>query len=861
MASYTLLLLGFLLFKINCQAEQVYESENLKNDGKTVLIGGLFPVHATNSNGTVACGEILEDSVQRLEAMVLTINRINENSVLLPKIKLAFSLRDTCSNSTYGLEQAFQYVETRSNNFTCGSSNSDHVSVSGVVGAHFSRVSIDIANLLSLYQIPQISYISTADVLSDKTRFGYFFRTIPSNSLQARAITDVIIRFKWTFVFMLYSDDAYGSGGIERLIEHLSLHNKSTICTAAKIPLSVSASSQDYDIAIEKMSRDYVRNATVVVLFGHLEAAVGMMQALGRARMHGDYTLNNLTWIGTDSWGDSLPSEYHSIVGGILSVLPQALRDPTFDSYFTSLRPENYSANVWFNELWESMFGCSLSSNGMCKMQRENRTLNTTEYQQASQITLVSDAVLAFAHAIHNLVESRCPNSTLCDAILEDRLLGAAINGELLRQQLYNISFQGPSSNLVSFDQDGIEVGSFFIKNLQRNSMLDGTFRFEIVGTWDHELSLNFFSDIEWVTGDIPRSVCSNPCEGGNEPIPKIGIQCCWSCSTCQSEKGFSDGMSACRDCNGSMMPNSKKSGCNPIPVSYLSFSSVWSIVLLTFTIIGLITTAVILILFLVCYKHRVVKASSREVSVILLVGLVLCYIMPFFFVVLPSPAVCAIRRFGVGFSFVMCFSSLLIKTNRIYRIFNQKSLNPTKPPHFTSPLSQVIMTLILIAVQVLFTIVWLAVDHPSATISYGTNSAVLKCGYSPIIYLVVSLGYNFALLIVSTSYAFRARKVPENFNETKYIGATLYTLCIIWISLFSVYFGTIKFGTIFQATSLMIAIVLSATTTLLCIFMPKVFRLFSSLKEMLKNDTSTAAKYKENKVEIFELTHCKKIR
>ena len=87
---------------------------------------------------------------------------------------------------------------------------------------------------------------------------------------------------------------------------------------------------------------------------------------------------------------------------------------------------------------------------------------------------------------------------------------------------------------------------------------------------------------------------------------------------------------------------------------------------LLTFTIIGLITTAVILNLFLVCYKQ------SGE-SFILFVGLVRSFIMPFFFVVLPSPAVCVIRRFGVGFSFIVCFSSLLIKINRIYR-FSTKS-------------------------------------------------------------------------------------------------------------------------------------------------------------------------------------------
>ena len=102
-----------------------------------------------------------------------------------------------------------------------------------------------------------------------------------------------------------------------------------------------------------------MRNASVVVLFGHVEAAVGMMQTLGRARKQGDSTLSDLTWIGTDSWGDSLSSEYHCIVGEILSVLPQAIRDPTFDNYFTSLRHGNYLGNVWFNELWESMFGCT----------------------------------------------------------------------------------------------------------------------------------------------------------------------------------------------------------------------------------------------------------------------------------------------------------------------------------------------------------------------------------------------------------------------------------------------------------------------------------------------------------------------
>ena len=848
-----IVLLGQLHFQISCRAELVYESE-FKDDGRTVLLGGLFPMHI--SNGTGICGALYQSTVQRVESMVRTINSINDDSELLPRIKLAFIIRDTCTDPSYALQQAFQYIQTRNSNLTCISSSSDRVSVSGVIGAQFSQVSIDIANLFRLYRIPQISFISTADILGDKMRFDYFFRTVPPDSLQARAIADIIVLFNWTFVFMLYSDDVYGNGGIEALSEHLSLHNETRICVAVKISLSVTATSGEYDAAITTMSQDYVRNATVVVLFGHQDAAVGMMQALRRAHMQGDYTLSNLTWIGSDSWGNSLPSEYHSIAGTVLSFLPQARKDSTFDNYFTSLSPDNYSSNVWFNELWELKFGCSISSSKMCGMLQPNMTLNTTDFEQADHITLVSDTVLAFAHAIHDLVESRCPNSTLCDAILEERLLGKAINGELLRQQLYNISFQGPSSNIVAFSKDGTESGAYSIMNLKRNPMIEDTFTFETVGTWDHEQFFKFVSDIEWPTGGVPKSVCSDACEGGKQPIPIADRQCCWICSPCQSERGFSDGLSACQDCKESMMPDYKKSKCIPIPVSHLMLSHAWSIVLITFTILGQVATAFIFIVFLVYFKHGVVKASSRELSAILLVGLLLCYTVPFFFVAMPSPAVCAIRRVFFGLSFTVCFSALLVKTNRIYRIFNQKSLNTSKPLRFISPLSQVIITFFLIAFQVIVVIIWLVVDHPSTVIDYGTRSAELRCAVSPFVYLVASLGYNLILLLLSTYYAFLARRVPENFNEAKYINATVFTLCISWLAFISTYIGTIQFGTVFQVISLMITVISNATTTLVCIFVPRIVLLISRLIEKNSRVSSimNAEKNQRNTISLDEL-------
>ena len=46
-------------------------------------------------------------------------------------------------------------------------------------------------------------------------------------------------------------------------------------------------------------------------------------------------------------------------------------------------------------------------------------------------------------------------------------------------------------------------------------------------------------------------------------------------------------------------------------------------------------------------------------------------------------------------------------------------------------------------------------------------------------------------LITVCTVYAIKTRKVPENFNEAKFIGFTMYTTCIIWLAFVPLYFGT----------------------------------------------------------------------
>ena len=49
-----------------------------------------------------------------------------------------------------------------------------------------ARAVLQVANLLRLFKIPQVSYASTSVALSDKTRYELFARTVPPDNYQAR---------------------------------------------------------------------------------------------------------------------------------------------------------------------------------------------------------------------------------------------------------------------------------------------------------------------------------------------------------------------------------------------------------------------------------------------------------------------------------------------------------------------------------------------------------------------------------------------------------------------------------------------------------------------------------------------------
>uniref|UniRef100_A0A1B0DIM6 G-protein coupled receptors family 3 profile domain-containing protein n=1 Tax=Phlebotomus papatasi TaxID=29031 RepID=A0A1B0DIM6_PHLPP len=312
------------------------------------------------------------------------------------------------------------------------------------------------------------------------------------------------------------------------------------------------------------------------------------------------------------------------------------------------------------------------------------------------------------------------------------------------------------------------------------------------IGTWKEGLELN--SDaLKWVGGH-PRSLCSEPCPIGH--VRNYQDACCWACMLFVNND-------TCKTCEPGWAPNDTKSGCNKLTPEVIDWLSPWALVPLIFSACGIFCTLFTACVFIKYNKTPVIMASGRELCYVLLIGILTCYGMSFVVLARPTVYRCALLRVGLGLCLSICYSAIFTKTNRISRIFNRGVKS--------------------VQLQLVGSIGWLLIEQPDIReIHPFPLSSVLTCKVSTFS-LIMSLVYNMILIILCTLYAFKTRKIPENFNEAKYIGFTMYSTCIVWLAFLPIYFGTNNDYKI-QISSMCMCLSISASVALACLFTPKVY-------------------------------------
>ncbi|EYB97842.1 hypothetical protein Y032_0136g1956 [Ancylostoma ceylanicum] len=804
-----------------------------------LMLGGVFPVHTKSQNPDEPCGEIAETrGVHRVEAMLYALDQINAQKDFLRGYKLGALILDSCSNPAYALNQSLEFVRdmigsSDASDYVCSDGSDPRTrsinkkkNVVAVVGASYSSVTVQIANLLRLFRIVQVSPASTNADLSDKSRFEYFARTVPSDDYQAMAMVEIAVRFKWTYVSLVYSADEYGELGADAFKKEA---RKKGICIAIEERIQNKKESfvESIDNLVKKLQPDKKVGARVVVLFVGTEYVPELLKHTAeRMKLSAGYSKKKIIWLASESW-DRNNEKYmigHNRLAaqGALVLMLASQKVPSFDEYLLSLHPgsEKFERNKWLRELWISKYKCSFdlppeSTENRCEDARQTGD----NFHADDKVQFVIDAVYAIAHALQAMKSKVCPDDAIetswisryskkpdiCHAMQN-------IDGdEFYQKYLLKVQFQDIVGKNFRFSPQGDGPASYTIltykpKSLDKKRRVadddasDGSDYVEI-GHWSENNLTIYEDELWWGADQVPFSQCSLECRTGYRKQLIKDEQCCWACSKCDDYE-FLINETHCVACELGWWPTEDRKGCYDMSIAHLKhmrWSSLYSIVPAIFAVIGIIATLFVIVIYIIYNETPVVKASGRELSYLLLISMIMCYAMTFVLLSRPNTIVCAIKRTGIGFAFSCLYAAMLVKTNRIARIFSQASLSAQRPL-FISPLSQVVMTSMLAGVQLIGSLIWLFVVPPGSRHDYPTRDQVVLTCNVPDHHFLYSLAYDGILIIACTVYAVKTRKVPENFNETKFIGFSMYTTCVVWLSWIFFFFGT---GSDFQNLSL----------------------------------------------------------
>ncbi|KAM9481465.1 extracellular calcium-sensing receptor-like [Clarias gariepinus] len=476
-----------------------------------------------------------------------------------------------------------------------------------------------------------------------------------------------------------------------------------------------------------------------------------------------------------------------------------------------------YSDNDYGNN-GMAIFLNAAKEEGICVEYSEK--LDRNDIAELRYANNVYNAVYAIAHSLHSLL--RCTKNQGCEK-------NKTIQPWKVVNNLKKVNFTTKVGEEVWFDSSGAVAAKFDVVNWQR--AVNGEVQFKVVGYYDASLPngqqfiLNA-DEIVWAgeKREKPRSACSESCPPGTRKAAQKGRPvCCYDCIPCaEGEISNQTDSNNCKQCPGEFWSNAKRDKCVLKVIEFLLFTEVMGIVLVLFCLVGTALTVLVAVLFLIERDTPIVKANNSELSFLLLFSLTLCFLCSLTFIGRPSQWSCMLRHTVFGITFVLCISCVLGKTVVVLMAF-RATLPGSNVMKYFGPLQQRLSVLAFTLIQVLICVLWLALSppFPYKNMNYYKEKIVLECNLGSAIGFWAVLGYIGVLALFCFVLAFLARKLPDNFNEAKFITFSILIFCTVWITFIPAYVSSPgKFTVAVE----IFAMLTSSFALLFCIFTPKCF-------------------------------------
>ncbi|XP_066485782.1 vomeronasal type-2 receptor 26-like [Tiliqua scincoides] len=443
------------------------------------------------------------------------------------------------------------------------------------------------------------------------------------------------------------------------------------------------------------------------------------------------------------------------------------------------------------------------------------RVLSQNIFNGALSISCHENAVPAFKDFLHNFTPSKSLLNFLplyssdklhCYYLNETQFQKENCTGEGKLEVIYDTGMTGESFNIYNAVYAIANALHAMYMSREKGRLHKSTSQNQNVQPWQTP----------------PASRCVESCPLGHMKRDREGKQvCCYDCVSCP-EDTVSNHTGHCDPCPEDQYPNKNHNQCIPKMASFLSYQEPLGIVLVSLAVAFAVITGLVMQIFLKHWNTPIVKANNRNLTCVLLGAIFLCYLSSLLFIGKPGKVSCLLRQKAFGIIFSVAVSCVLAKTVMVFLAFMA-----TKPGNkmrkWLGPKVANSIVLCCSFIQVAICLAWLSASppFPDANRHSQIGLIILECNEGSVLMFYCVLGYMGFLAIISFALAFFARKLPDAFNEAKFITFSMLVFCSVWISFLPVYLSTKGKTTVAVEV---FAILASTLGLLACIFFPKCY-------------------------------------
>ncbi|XP_072163931.1 uncharacterized protein [Diadema setosum] len=782
------------------------ECETPENLGATYMrIPGDFDIPAVlwlseeGAPANLTCGATRYTETMAIQIIKYALDQINNNSKILPGIKLGLTVIDSCGQFLVAARQLTAVM---------GSTTLDLPATGpmiGVLGPVREYLQGHVASdVTSPFKIPTIGFTpASPSVFSDEGPYpaSSLVSTAPSYDQEARAVVDVLVHMGWHHVLFVYSHSYYGHAGNTTFNEAAVANG---ICVRESIGIDLDSPQAIHDDIVTTI-RNY--NISVVVAFVESGDARALLTAEKTLPKAGPTSVDKITWVGSDKW---FTDPEVDVTQGLEDIARGAI---VVTNYIVDLQPlKNHLSNLdlekemdknhWLRNyvVDELAEGCSSSQ---CV---KDVDLGKQGRLPAYTATLIN-AVHVLAQALHNKIQITCGNGEYVEHeykraayVLKPINETAPLCSEFYDLHYHHILYAIKSAYVES----GAGGRPFWFENRQ------GPAEYSIINFQGDGITGSFVPIGEYVSGQLTmddrRIYLYNPDADKLIPAPAV-------CETRVEDP------TSCPVID--VQP--------PSSWSWNQGAEAWVVVVLIVAAVGGLVALASIPIFVSHRKSSQIKRANPFLMCMVALGVILMYLNNVWYMVVPGESSCGMQRWMTSFSYAVVYAALATKAVA-YSNVCKKFSNST----FTTQPVQILLFFTLLITEVVLVTEWLILDPASGVEMFEVDGlgcsayAGIACDHSNSS-TVLSMVYVYILVFLTFVLSFFSAGGSQDSATKKERRTLVYTslLSICFLVAWSCCY-TLMPRPSYHTPALLIGITVDATSILLFYIAFKLVAIFS---------------------------------